>query len=77
VDNAADGEERTSLLLRSSTSNETAETEGRTNHFMKKERFSTGQKTLVKANREQGATVTAPRSNGSNPARILGTRHFA
>jgi hypothetical protein len=34
VDNAADGDKRTSLLLRSSTSNETAETGDRTNPFI-------------------------------------------
>jgi hypothetical protein len=49
---------------------------GRTNPFMKKSASQRDKKPLVKSSREQGATVTTPRSNGSNPAHILGTRRL-
>lgn len=43
---------------------------------MKKSASQRDKKPLVKSSREQGATVTTPRSNGSNPAHILGTRRL-
>jgi hypothetical protein len=57
--NAADGDKRTSLLLRSSTSTKRQRLEA-AQSFMRK-RASQRDKNLGESSREQGATVTAPR----------------
>ena len=61
--NAADGDERMSLLVEVINKHETAETGGRTNPFMKKS-ASQRDKNLDASGREQGGglSVTAPRS---------------